>query len=172
MGNPIERAARHESRGYFGIGICGGKTPVNLGTLWRSAYQMGAAFIFTVGHRYPKQPSDTVSAWKHVPLYEYATPEIFLSMLPKDCYLIGVEFGGRDLMSFSHPERAVYLLGAEDHGLSADMLARCHRTLEIPSMRALSYNVAVAGSIVMYDRMAKSPRTTPGGKIAPSPGGP
>jgi len=28
---------------YFGIGIYQGKTESNVGTLWRSAYQLGAA---------------------------------------------------------------------------------------------------------------------------------
>lgn len=30
-------------RGFFEIGIYRGKTPSNVGTLWRSASQMGAA---------------------------------------------------------------------------------------------------------------------------------
>eukprot|EP01047_Picozoa_sp_COSAG01_P129466 COSAG01_NODE_58919_length_303_cov_0.759804_1_plen_52_part_10 len=35
--------------GFFGIGIVHGKSRANQGTLWRSAYQLGAAFTFTVG---------------------------------------------------------------------------------------------------------------------------
>ena len=34
--------------GYFEIGIYNGKTEVNMGTLWRSAYQLGASGIFIV----------------------------------------------------------------------------------------------------------------------------
>lgn len=48
-------------RGYFEIGIYNNKTPSNLGTLWRSAYQLGAAGIFVIGQRYPKQASDYIS---------------------------------------------------------------------------------------------------------------
>ena len=40
------------SNGYFGIGICGGKTAANQGTLWRSAYQMGAQYTFMIGARF------------------------------------------------------------------------------------------------------------------------
>lgn len=141
-------------RGYFGIGICGSKSPVNVGTLWRSAANMGAAFIFTVGRRYPHQVSDTVKAWKHVPLFQVrALDEL---PLPKDCKLIGVEQVARSvpLPRFTHPERAVYLLGAEDHGLTKAAQKRCQSIVEIPSSRCL--NVAVAGSIVMYDRIAKA----------------
>lgn len=40
--------------GYFGIGIESAKTPANVGGLWRSAHAFGAAFIFTIGARYPR----------------------------------------------------------------------------------------------------------------------
>ena len=40
--------------GYFGIGICGGKTSENLGTLWRSAWQLGASYCFVIGSRFKK----------------------------------------------------------------------------------------------------------------------
>ena len=39
-----------------------GKNSNNLGTLWRSAFQLDAAFLFTVGGRYKAQATDTVSA--------------------------------------------------------------------------------------------------------------
>lgn len=34
---------------YFAIGIYHPKTEMNMGTLWRSAYQLGASYIFTIG---------------------------------------------------------------------------------------------------------------------------
>ena len=143
------------NRGYFEVGIFRGKTPANVGTLWRSAYQLGAAGIFTVGSRYPKQASDTLSAYRHIPQREYASLEAFVLASPYDCPIVGVEMGGTPLPEFVHPERAIYLLGAEDHGLSREALARCHRVVSLPSIRTNSYNVAVAGSLVMYDRMVK-----------------
>ena len=62
-------------RGYFGIGVYHAKKDVNIGTLWRSAYIFGASFIFTIGRRFPKQASDTVKAFRHIPLFEYQTIE-------------------------------------------------------------------------------------------------
>jgi tRNA (guanosine-2'-O-)-methyltransferase len=140
-------------RGYFGIGIYAVKTGANVGTLWRSAYQLGAAFIFTIGKRYPRQASDTVKAWRHVPLFEYQTFDDFMLHRPNDCPLIGIEMGGRTLGEYHHQERSVYLLGAEDGGLPKDIQSSCQTILSIPSVRTESYNVAVAGSIVMYDRI-------------------
>jgi tRNA G18 (ribose-2'-O)-methylase SpoU len=146
-------------RGYFGIGVYHVKHEVNIGTLWRSAYQLGAAFVFTVGRRYEKQSSDTLKAWRHIPLYHYETVEELVTFHPLDCRIIGVEMGGYPLPEFCHPERCVYLLGAEDHGLPEGVLAACHHHVAIPSVRFESYNVAVAGSLVMYDRLVKGTTT-------------
>lgn len=140
-------------RGYFGIGIASGKTPENLGTLWRSAYQFGAAFIFTIGKRYKRQCSDTYSTTKHVPLIEFLGEHDFI--IPKDCQLVEVEIGGQDLTSFVHPERAMYILGAEDNGVPKWLSEKCVHRITIPSIRTKSFNVATAGAIVMYDRLTK-----------------
>lgn len=142
--------------GYFGIGIFHGKHLVNLGTLWRSAYQLGADYIFTIGARYQSQRSDTVSASNHIPSYNYSDFDSFLSHQPHNATLIAVEFGGKPLTTFHHPKQAVYLLGAEDHGLPSEVLDKCPLRLSIPAINIESYNVSVAGSIVMYDRLSKT----------------
>ncbi len=142
-------------RGYFGIGVYHPKHEVNLGTLLRSAYQMGADFVFTIGRRYDKQAADTTKAWRHVPLYHYEDYDDFKAHLPLACPVVAVEMGGRSLSRFSHFERCVYLLGAEDHGIPQDVLDKCHYVVSLDAVRMPSYNVAVAGSIVMYDRMSK-----------------
>lgn len=144
-------------RGYFGIGIEAGKTPENLGTLWRSAHALGAAFIFTIGARYPRQPTDTTKAWRHIPLYEYREAVQFCAAVPRECEIVGIDCGQgnpRPLPTFTHPERAIYVLGAEDRGLSPAMLTVVHRLVEIPTAYCL--NVATAGALVMYDRRVKA----------------
>ena len=141
------------ARGYFEIGIFHGKTQENLGTLWRSAYQMGAVGIFTIGRRYKKQASDTLQVYRHIPLRHFDTYEDFEKSRAYDCQLIAIEQGGTPLPEFKHPQRACYLLGAEDHGLPPSVLERCQHTISLPSIRTNSYNVAVAGSLIMYDRM-------------------
>lgn len=146
------RAAARNPRGYFGIGIENTKTAVNVGTLWRSAQIFGAAFLFTIGRRYVQQASDTLKSWRHMPLYTYDSFDTFYAQMPYDCQLIGVELDERasSLERFTHPQRCVYLLGAEDHGLSAEARRRCHRLVQLPGDHCL--NVAVAGSIVLYHR--------------------
>lgn len=139
-------------RGYFEIGIYQGKTPANLGTLWRSAYQLGAAGIFLIGKRFKHEASDTCNAYKHIPLREYRDFDHFQDSRPYDCKMIGIEMGGKALSGYSHPERAIYLLGAEDGGLPKQVIEKCQGIISLEAVNMLSYNVAVAGSLVMYHR--------------------
>lgn len=148
MLNPLEQ-------GYFGIGIMNGKTPENLGVLWRSAQNLGASFIFTIGNRYAKQACDTHKAEGAIPYFHYKTFSDFYAHLPKGAMLIGVEKvpQAQALEQFDHPRRCVYLLGAEDHGLTNEAIQHSHRLVQFTSEKSL--NVSVAGSIVMYDRSLK-----------------
>ena len=121
-------------RGFFGIGIYGLRTSANLGTLWRSAQIMKADFLFVIGKRYQTMRTDTMKSWKHIPLFEYDTLDHFFSALPKGAKLVGIELDERSvpLMTYTHPERAVYLLGAEDKCLPQDALTRCEEVVQIP----------------------------------------
>jgi len=144
-------------RGFYGIGIYHPKKAVNIGTLWRSAFLYDADFIFTIGQRYPKQASDTVTAYKHIPLWQFVAFKDFIEAMPKDSYLICIEIAekSKDLRNFIHPERAIYLLGAEDNGIPKEILEG-HTTIQIPENKPISMNVAVAGSIILYDRFIKN----------------
>ena len=144
---------------FFGIGIQNGKTPGNLGVLWRSAQNLGASFIFTIGNRYAKQSSDTHNAVKAMPYYHYETFDDFFKHLPKGVRIVGVELDNRaeTLETFHHPRRCVYLLGAEDHGLTNEAIEKSHFLIKFSS--TLSLNVSVAGSIVLYDRTREKLRS-------------
>lgn len=140
--------------GYFGIGIVDPKTSENVGTLWRSAAILGASFIFTIGSRVNLQASDTMKAHLSIPLYRHKTFEGFYQAMPHDCQLVGVELDDRSvpIEGFTHPRRCIYLLGAEDNGLSPKIREKCHKLIQLPIG---NYNVAMAGTITMYDRHFK-----------------
>lgn len=144
-------------RGYFGIGVYHPKTEENIGTLWRHARLYGADFIFTIGRRYRKQASDTSNTPLHIPLYNYVDYQDFYDHLPNGCQVVCVEQteSSVELPAAEHPERAVYLLGAEDHGLPEDIM-NDKQVIEIPSIEPQSMNVAVSGTLVMYDRFIKA----------------
>lgn len=142
--------------GYCSIGIYHPKTEVNIGTLWRTAYQLKVSYIFTIGKRYELQQSDVWNTQLRIPLFNYDTFDDYKKNLPKQCRIVAVEIGGKPLRTFHHPGICSYLLGAEDHGLPSSILEKCYTTVSIESQRKeLSYNVAVAGSLVLYDRYIK-----------------
>lgn len=140
-------------RGYFGIGVEGISKPMNFGNLARSAHGFGASFIFTVApaERIGTPGSDTTKSQDHVPWYSY--PDVTAMQLPDECTLVGVELtpDAIELPSFRHPTRAAYVLGPEGGSLSPEMIRRCDYTVKIPMDFCI--NVAMAGVVVMYDRM-------------------
>jgi len=148
-------------KGYHAIGVFRGKTHHNIGTLWRSAYILGASYIFTVDGKYKKQSSDVLRTWSRIPLFTYKTFEDLLENIPFDCRLIGVEIDNRAEMlhEFEHPKRAIYLLGAEDSGLPKFVKEKCHFLIKLPGNSSL--NVGVTGSIVLHDRVSKVPCDLP-----------
>jgi len=77
------------------------------------------------------------------------------SPLFKKCKIIAIELteNSRNIITYIHPERAVYLLGAEDIGISKSILEQCDDIIQLPGNYCL--NVSTAGSIVMYDRLTK-----------------
>ena len=146
----------NRNRGYFGIGIYHGKNEQNIGTLWRSANILGADFIFTIGKRYKKQCSDTLCTPRHVPLFHYSDWDDMFQHVPYGCPVVAIELDDNSipLETFVHPERCIYLLGAEDSGIPRNILNRCYATVQLLGDRCM--NVSTVGSIVMYDRAVKT----------------
>jgi tRNA G18 (ribose-2'-O)-methylase SpoU len=140
-------------RGYFAIGAERISKPMNMGNLLRSAHAFGAKFFFTIGAhpRAFEAKSDTSKATLHLPVYHWAS--LSEMVLPLKCKLVGVELieGAVELPSFRHPLHAAYVLGPELGALSDALLARCDHVVKIPT--AFCINVAMAGAIVMYDRV-------------------
>jgi tRNA G18 (ribose-2'-O)-methylase SpoU len=141
-------------RGYFGIGVEGISKPMNLGSLLRSAHAFGASFAFTIGAAFNARETalaDTSQAVASLPFH--AWPDLAAMDLPQGCRLVGVELleEAAELPAFTHPTRAAYVLGAERASLSPALLERCDFVVRIPTRFCL--NLAIAGALVMYDRM-------------------
>lgn len=154
-GEAMTRRSDRHSRGYFGIGVERPKTADNVGTLMRSAMCFDAAFTFTIGRRCPKQASDTLRSWKHVPTFDYRDVQDWREHIPYDCIPIGVELSDNavPLERFSHPHRAVYILGPEDGSLSRAAQEVCRDIVQIDTRFCL--NLAAAGTVLLYDRNKK-----------------
>ena len=142
------------TRGYVGIGAEGVSKSANVGALLRTAHAFDASFCFLVGTGFDARAgrsADTADTPAHVPLWRFDGPDDI--RLPERCVLVGVELldDAAELPSFRHPLNAAYVLGPERSGLSPALLARCRHVVRIPTRFAL--NLAVAGALVLYDRL-------------------
>lgn len=142
-----------QARGYFAIGAERISKVFNTGNLMRSAHGFGASFTFTVGADYKSAEgiADTSKSLTHTPHYSWSAIDDM--RFPDGCKLVGIELldDAIDLPSFHHPLQAAYILGPELGSLSPQMVDRCDYTIRIPTKFCL--NVAMAGAIVMYDRV-------------------
>ena len=146
---------KRKIRGFFGVVFFEPKYEENLGTALRSAHCFGADFIGIIGARFRAQASDTTRTERHVPIFEYKDMEDFLAHVPAGCGVVAVECDGElSLEKFDHPERVIYVLGGEDRSVPADIKKR----IRFETSHCL--NMAVAASIVLYDRNAKKIKTT------------
>lgn len=167
-------------RGYFAIGIDGVSKSGNMGNLIRTAHGFGAAFVFALKPKYGAEDSparefagtDTSKTAEHVPFYEYDSVDQLI--LPQGCRLVGIEITDEatELPSFRHPQKAAYILGSERLSLSPEIISLCDHVIKIPTK--FSLNVATAGAIVMYDRLACLGRyaerpVSPSGEAIPKP---
>ncbi len=141
------------AKGYFAIGAERMSKSLNLGNLMRSAHGFGASFTFTVGTNYQalEAHADTSKGHLHLPHYNWTSLDDMA--LPQGCKLVGIELidDAIDLPSFRHPLRAAYVLGPEMGSLSKPLIERCDYVVKIPT--SFCVNVAIAGAIVMYDRV-------------------
>jgi len=161
-------------RGYFAIGAEKISKANNFGNLARTGHGFGASFCFTIksdlGDKLVK--ADTSKALTNIPYYDWGNWDEMA--LPNGCQLVGVELTNDaiELPSFRHPTQAAYILGPERASLSPQILERCDHVIKIPTSFCL--NVATAGAIVMYDRIATLGKFAPrpvkiGGPVEPKP---
>ena len=133
------------------------KTCENVGTLWRSAYQLNASILYTIGSRYKVSKTDTFNVPSRIPLIECNDWTTFVEhSAPKGAVWVIIEMGGIPLNEFVYPRNnAIYILGSEDHGIPKSIIRDCQEIVSLEAINYGSYNVAIAGSLVMYDRMIK-----------------
>lgn len=121
----------------------------------RAAFVFGSSHIVISGNRYrslKNLPADTVRAWKHMPIF---TASSVFDHIPCDCVLVAIDLidGARQLPQYTHPERAMYIFGAEDSTLGPSVLNQCRDVVSIPTNRCM--NLAACVNVVLYDRMTK-----------------
>jgi len=119
--------------------------PGNVGTLVRSADAFGAGVMLSDGCADPFGPKALragMGSTFRVPLLEFELRNAVA--LVADC---GDPLGELELERYS-----TFVLGAEREGLPAEVLERCDARATIPVQSVESLNVAMAGTIVLYER--------------------
>jgi tRNA G18 (ribose-2'-O)-methylase SpoU len=133
----------------------------NVGSLVRTAHAAAAEEVVLVGER-----DWNVEAARTAELYTTVThvPDLgsFRSLLrSRNWNLVAVELDRRSVNLFEaeYPERPCFLLGAELGGVPPELLDEARLVVQIPQWGLVpSLNLAVAGSIVLYDYLSKLSR--------------
>jgi tRNA G18 (ribose-2'-O)-methylase SpoU len=134
----------------------------NVGSLVRTAHAVAAEEVVLVGGR-----EWNVEAARTAEHYTTVTrlPDLqaFRDHLTAGGWrLVAVELDDRAVPLFEaeYPERPCFLLGAELGGVPAELLDEAGLIVQIPQWGLVpSLNLAVAGSIVLYDCLAKLHRS-------------
>lgn len=144
------------NRGYAAIGLDNPKNNINVGAVLRAAGVYGAAFVATTGARYGRAPTDTIKAYRHLPLLQ---PKELRDIIPFDCVPVTVELleGAISLPEYEHPERAFYIFGAEDNTLGGRVTSWCRDIVYVPTNGCM--NLAATVNVVLYDRLSKQTKT-------------
>ena len=130
----------------------------NVGSLVRTAHAAAAAEVILVGER-----DWNVEAAKTSELYTTVTQLADIDAFRKHLKsrrwnLVAVELDDRAVNVFDaeYPERPCFLLGAELGGVPGELLDEAELVVQIPQWGLVpSLNLAIAGSIVLYDHLGK-----------------
>jgi RNA methyltransferase, TrmH family len=134
--------------GDVGLALWRVGDPGNVGTLLRAADALGPAFVALSDRSADPTGSKALRASAgavfRVPTCSFdESPRPWVALVPR---------GGRPLRELD-AERVTFVLGAERAGLPDEVLANCDESVTIPqSAAAESLNVAMAGTIALYER--------------------
>jgi len=124
--------------------------PGNVGTLLRSADAFGAGVMLSEGCADPfgsKALRAGMGSTFRVPLAEF-------EVLPGSVALVAD--GGEPLENVDLERHSNFVLGSEREGLPAEVLARCEVRATIPVQSVESLNVAMAGTIALYEHARRT----------------
>lgn len=130
----------------------------NVGSLVRTAHATAAAEVLLVGDRdWNVEAARTAELYTTV-LHLGGIDDLRAHLAASGWQLVAVELHERAVSLFdaSYPERPCFLVGAELGGIPEELIAEAATVVQIPQWGLVpSLNLAVAGSIVVYDYLGK-----------------
>lgn len=127
--------------------------PGNIGTLIRTAVACGFTDIYAVSCADVYSPKVVRSAMSaHFCLNLHQTDDIAIVFdVASSNTILACDMGGKNVFDCSFSGNVALVLGNEGNGLSAFSREHAHDTISLPMANSFeSLNVAVAGSVIMY----------------------
>jgi tRNA G18 (ribose-2'-O)-methylase SpoU len=131
----------------------------NVGTLVRTAHAAAAQEVILLGEReWNVEAARTAESFTEIVQLPAEADGLRAHLKDRNWNLVVVELDRRSVNLFAaeYPERPCFLLGAELGGVPEELLEEASVIVQIPQWGLVpSLNLAVAGSIVVYDFLAK-----------------
>lgn len=145
------------------VALINPKYPRNVGAVVRAASCYGVGQVWISGDRVPLEPHQGYRLPREERMRGYRDVDLqhsdrIFDQFPSGITPVAVELrpGSQDLITFEHPEHALYVFGPEDGSLGRSELGLCHRFVVIPTHHCV--NLAAAVYTILYDRHAKRVR--------------
>lgn len=139
------------------------KTPFNVGTIIRAAAGYGVGRVYWSGDRVWDKPGSKYRLPREERMRDYNAVQrkrvddlrYVITTRPTGMAVVAVEVlpDSESLLTFEHPEQAMYVFGPEDGTISKELRVYCHRFVVIPTEHCI--NLAAAAYTVLYDRRLK-----------------
>jgi TrmH family RNA methyltransferase len=125
--------------------------PGNVGTLVRSAAAFGASVGLSAGSADPFGPKAlraAMGATFRTPIRDFELRAFSVALVPREA---------PPLWDVDFPVEPTFVLGSERGGLPVELVDRCDARATIPqTKRAESLNVAMAGTVALYEAVRRS----------------
>ena len=141
------------------------RSAFNVGSLIRSSDAVAVANFYCLGYTpLPLNPKVTKTsigatvAWQH-----HCDPLKFIQQFQANYTFIALESGLKcsNLYSSPLPDNTCFLVGNEVEGLSIQILSMCQGVYQLPQHgQKESLNVAIAGSLALYEYRRRYPLST------------
>jgi len=135
------------------------RDPFNVGAAVRAASCFGVQQVWITGRRCAEAVWEKNRIPREERMKGFSDVDILLDDRPLEHFQnatpVAVELlrGSENLLTFEHPENAIYLFGPEDGSVPTSVRKLCHRRVFIPTRHCTNLGAAIY--VLLYDRLVK-----------------